>query len=133
LSPTAWQECEEYLFGIDLFNHGYYWEAHESWEAVWHAAGRKGTAADFLKGLIKLAAAGVKAREGSAAGAQRHARRCRELLLAVESSAGSTDGFYAGLSLRNVVNMADAIAAAATERAVPLGVYDAVLRVESPR
>ena len=49
----------------DLLNHGFYWEAHEAWETLWHAAGRKGEIADFLKGLIKLAAAAVKAREGN--------------------------------------------------------------------
>ena len=24
-NPDAWQECPEFLFGIDLFNSGYYW------------------------------------------------------------------------------------------------------------
>ena len=50
--------------GIALFNAGYYWEAHEAWEGLWHAHGRDGPTADVLKGLIKLAAAGVKVREG---------------------------------------------------------------------
>ncbi|TGQ49534.1 DUF309 domain-containing protein, partial [Mesorhizobium sp. M1C.F.Ca.ET.210.01.1.1] len=27
-----------FRWGIDLFNHGYYWEAHEAWEPLWHAA-----------------------------------------------------------------------------------------------
>ena len=53
-----WRECEPYLWGIDLFNSGYYW-AHETWEAVWHATGQSGTMADFCKALIKFAAAGV--------------------------------------------------------------------------
>lgn len=75
-----WQECEPYLWGFDLFNHGYYWEAHETWEAVWHSCGRKGTTADLIKGLIKLAAAGVKAREGSTEGIRRHLQRAAELL-----------------------------------------------------
>ena len=66
-------------FGFDLFNHGYYWEAHEAWEQAWVSAGRKGELADILKGLIKLAAAGVKAREGKAEGVRRHARRAEEL------------------------------------------------------
>lgn len=79
-TETLWQSCEPYLFGLDLFNHGYYWEAHEEWEAVWHACGRRGTIADFLKGLIKLAAAGVKAREGLPSGVGRHLRRAAELL-----------------------------------------------------
>jgi uncharacterized protein len=82
LPPTHgdWQRCELYLWGLDLFNHGYYWEAHETWEALWHACGRKGTLADFLKGLIKLAAAGVKAREGLSDGVRRHLLRAAELL-----------------------------------------------------
>ncbi|MEZ6144776.1 MAG: hypothetical protein R3B91_04935 [Planctomycetaceae bacterium] len=28
LDIENWQRCDQYLFGIDLFNHGYYWEAH---------------------------------------------------------------------------------------------------------
>ena len=67
-------EHPDFRFGVDLFNHGYYWEAHEIWEGLWHACGRKGTLADFLKGLIRLAAAGVKAREGNPTGVVRHAR-----------------------------------------------------------
>ena len=39
--PHDWYACEEYLYGIDLFNHGYWWEAHEALEAVWAAAGRR--------------------------------------------------------------------------------------------
>lgn len=74
------EQSAEFQRGIELFQHGYYWEAHEEWEAVWHALGRKGTASDFVKGLIKLAAAGVKAREGNADGVRRHVRRAVELL-----------------------------------------------------
>jgi len=66
-------------WAIDLFNHGYYWESHEAWESLWHAFGRNGTQAKFAKGLIKLAAAGVKAREGRPIGVKRHARRAIEL------------------------------------------------------
>lgn len=80
LLVDEWPRCRAYLRGIDLFNHGYYWEAHEVWESLWHAAGRRGPVADYLKGLIKLAAAGVKSLEGSVAGRARHARRAAELL-----------------------------------------------------
>ena len=75
--PAAWATNRTYLYAIDLFNHGYYWEAHEAWESLWHACGRTGRIADFLKGLIKLAAAGVKVREGRPAGVVGHARRGR--------------------------------------------------------
>ncbi|WP_166820190.1 DUF309 domain-containing protein [Thalassoroseus pseudoceratinae] len=71
---------EEFLFGIDLFNLGYYWEAHEAWECLWIACGRHGHRATLLKGLIKLAAAGVKSRVGNATGVSRHTKRAVQLL-----------------------------------------------------
>src|SRR6516162_9140895 len=79
LDPERWRDNKTYLYGLDLFNAGYYWEAHEAWEALWHAAGRKGATADFLKGLIKLAAAGVKHLEGKPPGVKSHARRSAAL------------------------------------------------------
>ncbi|GAC1505654.1 MAG: hypothetical protein NVS1B3_04210 [Candidatus Dormibacteraceae bacterium] len=41
--------------GIDLFNSGRYWDAHEVWEAEW-MPDRKGSDAGFYKGLIQVAA-----------------------------------------------------------------------------
>src|SRR5262245_4956580 len=64
LDPRSWRDSRDYLVAIDLFNHGFYWEAHEAWEGLWHAAGRSGMLADFLKGLIQMTAAGVKVRQG---------------------------------------------------------------------
>jgi hypothetical protein len=52
-----------FRWGIDLFNHGYYWEAHEAWEPLWHAAKQSIQHRQFFKGLILLAAAGVEIRE----------------------------------------------------------------------
>ncbi len=63
-----------------LFENGYYWEAHEAWEQVWIVLGRKGPEADFVKGLIKLAACGVKCLEENRTGAERHLKRAQELL-----------------------------------------------------
>ncbi len=105
LNPDRWQKCAAYLRGIELFNHGYYWEAHESWESAWIAAGREGIAADFLKGLIKLAAAGVKAREGRPEGVRRHARRGRQLLETVLRRAASGP-LYCGLDVPSLIDHA---------------------------
>lgn len=80
LDPSHWHASEVYRYGVDLFNHGYYWEAHEAWESLWLAAGRSGPVAMWLKTLIKLAAAMVKIRTGNAAGGRRHALRAQELL-----------------------------------------------------
>ncbi len=60
-SPDDWHTCVPYLYGIDLFNHGYWWEAHEAFETVWLAAGQKSTRCGiFVQGLIQLAGAQLK-------------------------------------------------------------------------
>ncbi len=41
--------------GIDLFNRGEYWHAHEVWETEW-TPDRKGPDSGFYKGLIQVAA-----------------------------------------------------------------------------
>jgi hypothetical protein len=66
--PARWRESKEYLYGIDLFNAQYFWEAHEAWEGLWHALGRRGPLAAVLEGLIQIAAAHIKAEEGRMTG-----------------------------------------------------------------
>jgi SAM-dependent methyltransferase len=41
--------------GIELFNQGHYWEAHEAWEEAW-TPDRRGPDSGFYKGLIQVAA-----------------------------------------------------------------------------
>ncbi|WP_169980807.1 DUF309 domain-containing protein [Tautonia rosea] len=83
IEADAWHRSPAYLRGVRLYNAGYYWEAHEAWEALWHAHHRRGPIADVLKALIKLAAAGVKVRQGQPRGVSTHALRAAELLEAV--------------------------------------------------
>lgn len=108
-----------YRFGIDLFNHGYYWEAHEAWEQLWQAEGRTGAVADFFKGLIKLAAAGVKAREGVPAGVIGHARRAAELFASAFQTTGETR--LRGLDLKALGQFAQAVAEAPPQQAYSRG------------
>jgi hypothetical protein len=93
VEPEQWQACRPYLYGIDLFNAGFYWESHVAWESLWIACGRKGPVADFLKGLIKLAAAGVKALEGKPRGVKSHGGRAAELFQRVMWSTDQLMGF----------------------------------------
>lgn len=67
--PRDWMSCAPYLYGIDLFNHGYWWEAHEAWESVWLAAGPKTGTGIFVQGLIQIAAAQLKRYSGERRGA----------------------------------------------------------------
>lgn len=106
LDPNDWQTLPTYLDGVDLFNHGFYWEAHEMWESLWHAAGRSGPTGTWLKGLIKLAAAGVKAREGNPIGVERHARRSLALFGELRTLLPSTLPDYCGMELRRVDQIA---------------------------
>jgi hypothetical protein len=112
LNESSYDANASYLYAIDLFNHGFYWEAHEAWEALWHAAGRRGPTADFLKGLIKLAAAGVKTREGRAAGVRQHAQRAAELLRTAEETLGP---FAFAMNIPQLVAAAADISARADE------------------
>jgi hypothetical protein len=107
--PDDWAACREYLYGLDLFNRGYYWEAHEVWEGLWHACGRGGVTADFLKGLIRLAAAGVKARAGQPEGVRSHARAGRRLFEQAARDRGE-GARYMGLSLDELTHHATALA-----------------------
>lgn len=115
LDARNWQQSREFCQAIRLFDAGYYWEAHEAWEELWMAAGRIGRDATALKGLIKLAAAGVKAREGNAVGVSRHAHRAAELLqtayLAIGSVAIAGQKDWAGLDLEALAGAAGQISA----------------------
>ncbi len=111
LTADNWQTSPAYLFAVDLFNNGYYWEAHEEWEGAWHALGRTGTVADFLKGLIKLAAAGVKLLEGNAVGGARHASRAAELFQSVETATINEAGPFLGQSVPDLIRIAERAAA----------------------
>jgi hypothetical protein len=90
-----------------LFNAGYYWEAHEVWEGLWHANGRRGATADVLKGLIKLAAAGVKVREGQQHGVRTHARRAGESFASARQQGGA---YQLGLNLDQWIDRAHDLA-----------------------
>jgi hypothetical protein len=107
ITADDWPQSVAYLHAVDLFNHGYYWEAHEAWESLWHAAGRRGPIADLLKGLIKLAAAGVKSREGRSAGVKSHARRAAELFRQARAGGGET---MLGLKPEQLATQAETIA-----------------------
>lgn len=106
LDPERWADSETYLYGFDLFNAAYYWQAHVEWESLWLAAGRRGPVADFLKGLIKLAAAGVKHLEGVPAGVRSHAQRAAELWRAQEAEK------FLGLRRAALIEAAEQIARA---------------------
>lgn len=73
--PSDWRAIEGWLWAVDLFNHGYWWESHEALEELWHAAGRTTPAARFVQALIHLSAACLNRRRGHWEAARRQAAR----------------------------------------------------------
>ncbi len=124
LDPDRWEDFRPYLYGIDLLNRGYYWEAHEAWEGLWHACGRSGRMADFLKALIALAAAGVKLREGRERGVRRHAARAQALFEQVAGELGAAETHYLGLDPRVLARFASELAGT---RAIPAAGQESLL------
>ena len=62
-----------FLYAADLFDHRFYWEAHEAWECMWHSAKPRSLHSDLLQSLIQCAASVLQ-------GHMAHARGARALL-----------------------------------------------------
>lgn len=60
LEARAWKSSRTYLFGVDLYNLGYFWESHEMFEALWHAAASGSPEKQFFQAIIQLAASNLK-------------------------------------------------------------------------
>ena len=109
LPPERWSENEPYLFGVDLYNHGFLWEAHEAWEGLWHRSKHDPLTRDCLQGLIQCAAAWLKIRMDQPRGVERLAALGTEKLERVARAAGER---FMGLSLPELVASVRAFAAA---------------------
>jgi hypothetical protein len=77
---------DDFRFGVDLFNHGFPWEAHEAWEPLWFAAPRERPERALLQGLIHAAAAAVKAKAGAIDAARGFIDSATEYLAIVETA-----------------------------------------------
>ena len=110
LAAKASLDSDIFLWGLDLFNHGYYWEAHDAWEGLWQVAGRGAPLRMLFKGLILLSAAGVKIREGKQAAAIRHAGRAGALLRRLMNTADHSFERALGMSPAALADRAEAAA-----------------------
>jgi uncharacterized protein len=110
LPESSWAENGEYLWGADLYNAGFFWEAHEAWEGSWRAAaGRDPAQRAVLQGLIQCAAACLKAAAGDAQTCRRLAARG---LTWLERARVDRDGRAMGLRVARFVAEFRAFAAA---------------------
>lgn len=118
IDQADWSRSSEYRRGVNLFNAGYYWEAHEVWEGLWHAHERAGPTADLLRALIKLAAAGVKVRQGQPHGTITHAARAAGALARLRAEVGPR---WLGIDLGELERAAAGTAASPPHSDLPLG------------
>lgn len=100
---------ETVRWGFELFLNGYYWEAHEAWERIWAKSLRDSQRSILMKGLILLAASGVKLRTGKADAAARHARRASSLLRRVVGIEGEKFAILCGVAPVDLAELADQI------------------------
>jgi hypothetical protein len=70
-SADEWRTLDDWLYGVDLFNRFYFWEAHEAWEGLWVVAEHDRAPSLVLQGLIQIAAALLKTHMRVLPGARR--------------------------------------------------------------
>jgi hypothetical protein len=68
LVPLRFERCvpaddAAFRYGLALHDNGFFWEAHEIWEAVWKAAPMNGADRLALRALIQIANSGLKQRQ----------------------------------------------------------------------
>lgn len=81
--PELWATSEDYLYGIDLYNWTYWWEAHEVFEGFWHAYGRTTLEGNFFQALIQCTAANLKRELGFEQATQNLVARAHARLMLV--------------------------------------------------
>lgn len=95
-----WQSNEAWLYGIDLFGAGFFWEAHEVLEPVWINARPNSRERAAVRGVIQLANACLKLEMG------RRGAALRLLRLATTDLRDAGDEPAMGL---HVADLADAV------------------------
>lgn len=86
--------------GLEAFDRGYFWEAHECWEPVWAAQPPASRRRHLLQGMIQLANAALKRRMGQERAAAR-------ILLLAESALARAGGETMGLDPAALARMRD--------------------------
>lgn len=86
----------EFRWGVDLYNCGYYWEAHEAWEDLWRLADKQSSPRLLLQGLIQCSGAALKGLVG-----QNEGRARLGLKGLAKLEAATSEPYFAGLKLEN--------------------------------
>lgn len=100
--PEYWSKSTDYLYGCDLYNHAYWWEAHEAWEGLWQLTDKRRTQGKFLQGLIQVTACQLKIFTHHPDGAARLRETSLGYLRTARAEAGAAS--YMGLNVRDFID-----------------------------
>ncbi|MBI2821579.1 MAG: DUF309 domain-containing protein [Acidobacteria bacterium] len=103
--PANWRDSRDYLYGVDLYNFSYFWEAHEAWEGLWKTTQRNDPPGLFLQGLIQISAALLKRKQGLRRGMGNLGGRGLAKLRAVSQ----IQPIYCGVNLKDYVQRMEQI------------------------
>jgi hypothetical protein len=92
-SANAWQDNAAYLYGHDLLDAGFFWEAHEVWEAVWLNCPPNSAEKLMLRMLIQQANARLKLVMGRRNAAERLAAEVEALRSDLAGRLGAPGSF----------------------------------------
>lgn len=90
VDPARIADCDAYLFGADLYNHGYFWEAQDAWEACWRGLSTADPYERFFRGLIQASVSHLKVTTGQIDGATSLGNRAALLLRAGAAEVATT-------------------------------------------
>ena len=108
----GWAVDPQYHYGIDLFNHGCHWEAHEAWESRWLSLISTELYRTHLQGLIQASAALLKIRQEQPRPARTIWQRGRRRLEVVIEQVQAPQQF--GIDLNSLLPSIDSIDSNAT-------------------
>lgn len=77
ITRTDWHKHEDFLFGIDLYHHGYLWESRRIWRGISAATSEDCLETSLLGALVMNSAAQIRAHRGNAQGARTYSQSAR--------------------------------------------------------
>ena len=96
-----WKENKTYLYGHDLMQAGYFWEAHEVWEAVWLLTRANSPERLLLQALIQSANSQLKRQMGRPSAAGKLEIQIEELRMDLFTRLGGQVDIYMGVAIKD--------------------------------
>jgi uncharacterized protein len=95
LAENNWRDCEGYLFALDLFSQGYFWECHEVLEDLWHSVDNDSPVHHYLQAFIQCTVTHWQASSGRISAA-------RNILRRIPRHVDRAEGLALGLSISDL-------------------------------